>query len=216
MKLIVLVFLGIALAVPSCQSGSGYNSYHDLRTAEAAFQEEEEGRLADIAEAQVEREAYLEAERREQSLDEAEGLLEVCYVAIDELLDQHPDSDSIDRLLVAAVVDVNNVNGTTMFGREIGGIISSRFTQSSIDVIHPTEQDGAMLAEATGQFTRNGEVQNIEKGYNTKTALVSTYAVAGDTVHVSVKLVSTVDNVTLAATDFILYQSQLVRDMLAR
>jgi hypothetical protein len=131
------------------------------------------------------------------------------------LLDQHPDSDSIDRLLVAAVADVNNVNSDTMFGREIGGIVSSRFTQSSIDVIHPTEKDGQMLVESAGQFIRSEDVQNIEKGYNTKTALVSTYAVAGNTVHVSVKLVSTVTNVTLAATDFVLYQNELVKDMLA-
>jgi hypothetical protein len=214
MKLIVLVLLGIAFAVPSCQSGSGYNSYHDLRSAEAAFQEEEEGRLAEIAEAQDARLAYLEDERKAKSLDEAEELLEICYGAIDELLDQHPDSDSIDRL-VAAVADVNNVNSDTMFGREIGGIVSSRFTQSSIDVIHPTEKDGQMLVESAGQFIRSEDVQNIEKGYNTKTALVSTYAVAGNTVHVSVKLVSTVTNVTLAATDFVLYQNELVKDMLA-
>jgi hypothetical protein len=215
MKLIVLVLLGIAFAVPSCQSGSGYNSYHDLRSAEAAFQEEEELRIAEIAEEQVERLAYLEDERKAKSLDEAEELLEICYGAIDELLDQHPDSDSIDRLLVAAVADVNNVNSDTMFGREIGGIVSSRFTQSSIDVIHPTEKDGQMLVESAGQFIRSEDVQNIEKGYNTKTALVSTYAVAGNTVHVSVKLVSTVTNVTLAATDFVLYQNELVKDMLA-
>jgi hypothetical protein len=215
MKLIVLVLLGIAFAVPSCQSGSGYNSYHDLRSAEAAFQEEEEGRLAEIAEAQDARLAYLEDERKAKSLDEAEELLEICYNAIDELLHQHPDSDSIDRLLVAAAADVNNVNGDTMFGREIGGIISSRFTQSGIDVIHPTAQDGQMLVESAGQFIRSEDVQNIEKGYNTKTALVSTYAVAGNTVYVSVKLVSTVTNVTLAATDFVLYQNELVKDMLA-
>jgi TolB-like protein len=215
MKLIVLVLLGIAFAVPSCQSGSGYNSYHDLRSAEAAFQEEEEGRLAEIAEAQVARLAYLEDERKAKSIDESEELIEICYNAIDELLDQHPDSDSIDRLLVAAVADINNVNGNTMFGRVIGEKISARFTQSSIDVIHPTEQDGQMLVESAGQFIRSEDVQNIEKGYNTKTALVSTYAVAGNTVHVSVKLVSTVDNVILAATDFVIYQSELVKDMLA-
>ncbi|MBT4465307.1 MAG: hypothetical protein HOD03_01335 [Planctomycetes bacterium] len=216
MKLIVLVLLGIAFAVPSCQSGSGYNSYHDLRSAEAAFQEEEEDRLAEIAEAQVARLAYLEDERKAKSIDESEELIEICYNAIDELLDQHPDSDSIDRLLVAAVADVNNVNGNTMFGRVIGEKISARFTQSSIDVIHPTEQDGQMLVESAGQFIRSEDVQNIEKGYNTKTALVSTYAVAGNTVNVSVKLVSTLDNVTLAATDFVIYQSELVKDMLAQ
>ena len=216
MKLIVLVLLGIAFAVPSCQSGSGYNSYHDLRSAEAAFQEEEASRLEEIAEAQVARLAYLEDERKAKSIDEGEELIEICYNAIDELLDQHPDSDSIDRLLVAAVADINNVNGNTMFGRVIGEKISARFTQSSIDVIHPTEQDGQMLVESAGQFIRSEDVQNIEKGYNTKTALVSTYAVAGNTVHVSVKLVSTVDNVILAATDFVIYQSELVKDMLAQ
>ena len=216
MKLIVLVLLGIAFAVPSCQSGSGYNSYHDLRSAEAAFQEEEASRLEEIAEAQAARLAYLEDERKAKSIDEGEELIEICYNAIDELLDQHPDSDSIDRLLVPALADINNANGNTMFGRVIGEKISARFTQSSIVVINPTEQDGQMLVESAGQFIRSEDVQNIEKGYNTKTALVSTYAVAGNTVHVSVKLVSTVDNVILAATDFVIYQSELVKDMLAQ
>ena len=215
----ILFLIGIAFVVPSCQlhrhaNSQLFHSYHNLRSCEAEFRMEEAERQVEWDTAEAKRLANLESEHRAMSLEESEDLEEMSYDAIDTLLSQHPDSGALDRLLVATVVDVNNVNGTTMLGRVLSEFISSRVTQCSIDVIHPTVRDDHLLIQSAGQFLLSRNVKSLEADYNAKTALVSTYAVAGDTVHVSMKLVSTVSNSTLAATDFVIYQSAVVRDML--
>ena len=209
-----ILLLGIALVVPACQSSQAH-SYHALRTCEAEFKIEEAKRLAQFEAEEAARLAKIEAEHKATSLHDSEELERMTYGAVDALLSQYPGGGAyIDRLLVATVVDVNNVNGTAMLGRQLMEFISSRVTQSSIDVIHATTRDDHLLIQSAGQFLLSRDVKNLEMDYNAKTALVSTYAVAGDTVHVSIKLVSTVSNSTLAATDFVFYQTPVVKDML--
>jgi hypothetical protein len=209
-----LLLLGIALVVPACQT-SQFNRYHDLRTADAMFEIEEADRQAAQAAKEAKRLKATEAERKGTALRESEELKGLTYRAVDFLLRHHFTGDRrVDRMLVTTVVDVNNVDATTMLGRQLKEFIHSRATQSSIDVIHPTVRDNHLLIQAAGQFLLSRDVMHLEEDYNAKTALVSTFAVAGDTVHVSMKLVSTVSNSTLAATDFVIYQSAVVRDML--
>ncbi|MBC8371371.1 MAG: hypothetical protein H8E25_15320 [Planctomycetes bacterium] len=205
------------LALPACQLHSRhhlYHGYHEFRTCDAEFKMEEAERQAKLAADELERQEKLEAKHKALSLEESQELAEKSYCAIDSLLAQHRESADIERLLVATVVDVNNVNGTSMLGRVLSELISTRVTQSDIDVIHPTVRDDHLLIQSSGQFLLSRDVKNLDVDYNAKSALVSTYAVAGDTVRVSMKLVSTISNSTLAATDFVLYQNTVVNDML--
>lgn len=211
----ILVLLGIAFVVPACQLPRS-NPYNDLRYGELEFEMEQEKRNIALDANEAKRSAEREAEKKAKALKDSAELIGLSYDGIDALLSQYPDAGNIDRLLVATVVDVNNVNGTTMLGRTLSEYLSSRVTQSGIDVIYPTMRDDHLLIQSAGQFLLSRDVKNLEVDYNAKTALVSTYAIAGDTVHVSMKLVSTVSNSTLAATDFVIYQNTVVRDMLGR
>jgi hypothetical protein len=138
----------------------------------------------------------------------------VCYEAIDDLLDQHPHPDDIDRVLVSTVVDINDVNRTTMFGRVLSECLSSRLTQVNKDVIHATVRSDQMLVRSEGQFLLSREVRNLAMDYNARTALVSTYAVTQHTVILSLKLVSTIEDSTLAGIDIVIPRSETVTEML--
>lgn len=145
---------------------------------------------------------------------EANYLIEACYEAIDELLAQHPYPEDIDRVLVSTVVDINDVRRTTMFGRVTSECLSSRLTQVNKDVIHATVRADHMLVRQEGQFLLSREVRNLAMDYNARTALVSTYGVTEHSVILSLKLVSTVEDSTLAGVDLVIPRTLTVTEML--
>jgi TolB-like protein len=141
-------------------------------------------------------------------------LIGMCYDAVDDLMLQHSDSGDIGRILVATLVDINDVDRTTMFGRQSAEFIASRLTQRDQDVIHATVREDRMIIKGDGQFLLSREVKNLAADYNARSVVVGTYGVVQDVVYVSLKLVSTVDDATLAATDFTVPRSTVVDQML--
>ena len=139
---------------------------------------------------------------------------EVTYVAVDELLAQCETKDC-GRLLVATLVDINDVGRTSMFGRQISEFHASRLSQRSVDVIHATVRQDHMIIRENGPFLVSRDIQNLAADYNAKFALVGTYGVVSEEVTVSLRLVSTVDDSTLAAVDYELPHSKSVVDMLS-
>ncbi|MBM3992326.1 MAG: hypothetical protein FJ298_15160 [Planctomycetes bacterium] len=142
-------------------------------------------------------------------------LIGICYDAIDELLDQHSNSKDIGRVLVATMVDINDVDRTTMFGRQTAEFLAARLTQSDIDVIHATVREDRMLVKQEGQFLLSRDIAALAVDYNARSVLVATYGVVKDIVYVSLKLVSTVEDSTLAATDFTVPRGKVVDELLA-
>jgi hypothetical protein len=147
---------------------------------------------------------------------EAECLVSTCYWAIDKLLAQHPFPEDIDRVLVSTVVDINDVQSTTMFGRVTSECLSSRLTQVNKDVIHVTIREDHMLVRQDGQFLLSREVRNLAMDKNARTVLVSTYSVTEDSVLLHLKLVSTIEDSTLAAIDVTIRRTGTVTQMLGQ
>jgi TolB-like protein len=141
-------------------------------------------------------------------------LIGMCYDAVDDLLKQHSESDEIGRILVATLVDINDVDRTTMFGRQSAEFLAARLTQRDQDVIHATVREDRMIVKGDGQFLLSREVKNLAADFNAKSVLVGTYGVVQDVVYVSLKLVSTIDDSTLAATDFTVPRGKVVDQML--
>jgi TolB-like protein len=141
--------------------------------------------------------------------------VELAYWAVDNLLDQLVDQDCLGRLLVATLVDINAVNETSMFGRQVSECLSARLTQRDVDVIHATIRQDHMLIRHEGQFLLSREIRNLAADHNAKTVLVGTYGTTKDYVLVSLKLVSTVDDSTLAAFDYWIDRTGATQEMLA-
>jgi hypothetical protein len=142
-------------------------------------------------------------------------LIGICYDAVDELLDQHSDQKDIGRILVATMVDINDVDRTTMFGRQTAEFLAARLTQQDYDVIHATIREDRLIVKSEGQFLLSRDVAALAVDYNARSVLVATYGVVKDIVYVSLKLVSTVDDATLAATDFTVPRGKVVDELLA-
>jgi TolB-like protein len=139
---------------------------------------------------------------------------EASYDAMDTLLSQCGDDDC-GRLLVATLVDINDVGRTSMFGRQIAEFHASRLSQRDFVVIHATMRQDHMIVRGSGQFLLSRDIQNLAADYNAKLALVGTYGVVSNSVAVSMRLVSTVDDSTVAAVDYELPRCKAVVDMLS-
>ena len=137
-----------------------------------------------------------------------------AYDAVDDLVDQCDVETDLGRLLVATLVDINNVEKTTMFGRQFAEMASSRLTHNKADVIHATVRHDHMRIDERGQFLISRKVQNLAADYNARYVLVGTYAVCDEAVFVSLKLVSTIDDSTVAAADVELEHTDTVKEML--
>ncbi len=101
-------------------------------------------------------------------------LIGMCYDAIDDLLKQHSESDEIGRILVVTLVDINDVDRTTMFGRQSAEFLAARLTQRDQDVIHATVREDRMIVKGDGQFLLSREVKNLAADFNAKSVLVGT------------------------------------------
>ena len=143
------------------------------------------------------------------------GARATSYDAVDELLAQCRGADC-GRMLVSTLVDINDVSQTSMFGRQVSEFHASRLSQRDVVVIHATVRQDHMIVRDNGQFLLSRDIQNLAADYNAKFALVGTYGEVSDAVTVSLRLVSTVDDSTVAAVDYELPRSQPVVDMLAR
>ncbi len=154
-----------------------------------------------------------EARQSRSKLDTVE-MIEQVYFAVDKLLAHHPKMQDTDRVLVATAVDVNNVQKTSELGRVMTEVIQTRLTQRDHDVIHPTVREDHLLVQHDGQFLLSRDARNLAVDYNARSALVATYSVVSNSVVVSMKLVSTVENSTLAAQDFVLERTESISEML--
>lgn len=137
------------------------------------------------------------------------------YGAVDNLLDQHEFRDDLDRMLVATLVDINDVTSTSMFGRQTAEFISARLTQHDHDVIHATVRQDHMIVREDGQFLLSRDIRNLVSDHNARSVVVGTYGTVKGFVFVSLKLVSTVDDSVLAAADFTLRRDEIIDDLLS-
>jgi len=143
------------------------------------------------------------------------SLPEVCYSAVDSLLRQHPHITDTDRIIVTTPVDLNGVSRTSMFGRQAMECLASRLTQKNRDVVHLTVREGAIVINQAGQFLLSRDVQDLAWDWNARSVLVGTYGVTEGNIYLSLKLVSTVDNATLAAVDKVIPLDEELRFMVA-
>lgn len=141
-------------------------------------------------------------------------LMIAAYLAVDDLIDQRSLDDDHGRVLVATLVNVNDVEESSMFGRQVSEFISTRLTQRDVDVIHATVRQDHIKVDPSGQFLISRNVQNLGSDYNARNVLVGTYGVTEETILVSLRLVSTVDDSTLAATDFAIKKDPIIERML--
>ncbi len=112
--------------------------------------------------------------------------------------------DSERPVLYATTVDLNNVQGTSNFGRLMSESLATALTQHWRNkVIKMTVRQGSIpIIPRQGEFILSREVLDLASDYQAGAVMVSTYSVALDKVYVSVDLVNVDQNAVVASTMF--------------
>lgn len=105
-------------------------------------------------------------------------------------------------ILVASLVNIDDMQSSSTFGRIVSEQIGSRIAQNGYHVIEMKLRDTVFIQEHRGELLLSRELIDISKAHDAHAVMVGTYAASKHVVYVSVKLVNTVDNSILSSYDY--------------
>lgn len=108
----------------------------------------------------------------------------------------------IGPLLVATVVDVNDLRVSSPLGRTLSEQYASAIAAAGVDVREMKLRGDVFVREQTGELLLSREIKDIARTHHARTVLVGTYSVAGNFVFVTIKLVRTDTGQILRGYDY--------------
>jgi len=107
-----------------------------------------------------------------------------------------------EPIIVASFADINALDRSSPFGRIVSQQIASAISAQGYNVIELLLRNNVYIKSGEGEFLLSRKIQNLSQERNVRAVLAGTYAVGGENVYVTAKLIRTADSVVLAAYDF--------------
>jgi TolB-like protein len=131
------------------------------------------------------------------------GLIAANYAAADRLVEvARAQLDPARPIIVATIVDIDELERSSTLGRHISESVSSRFTQHRYRMIEMKFQNSVYMKKGEGELMLTRELREIASSHQAQAVIVGTYSRARDTVLVNVKIVQPESNVVLGAVDY--------------
>jgi TolB-like protein len=121
-----------------------------------------------------------------------------------------PDS----RMIAASFADVNNLTSSSTFGRMASQQLVSSFVIQGYSFVEMLLRNSVYIDSREGEFLLSREVADLSTEHNAPVVLVGTYAVAGNNVFVTAKLIRTADNIIVASYDYAVPYTSEMRTLL--
>lgn len=126
------------------------------------------------------------------------------YAAADALLrnlGHFPDMKK--PILVATLVDINDLQTSSGFGRMSAEQIGSRLASNGLPVAEIKLRESILVQEGKGELMLSRDAREIARARGAQAVVVGTYATGKDAVYVNVRLVSAMDGRILSTTDYV-------------
>lgn len=117
-------------------------------------------------------------------------------------------------ILVATVVNVNDLRRTAPLGRTLSEQYASHLVSSGFNVKELKLRGDVFVREETGELMLSREIKDIAKSHSASAVLVGTYSAAAQYTFVSLKLVRTDSGQIIRGYDFALPNDADVRKLL--
>ncbi len=149
--------------------------------------------------------------------DAQKDFIKPNYKAADMLLAQVaaklPKGSTV---IMATVVNIDALENSSTLGRSISEQIASRFSQAGYNMIEMKFRDSVYMKRNEGELMLTREIGEVAKSHNAQAVIAGTYAEAGSTVYLTIKVINPGTNVVMAATDYALPIDGDVRAMLGK
>lgn len=123
------------------------------------------------------------------------------------------DPSTASPMLIATVVDVNDLRKAAPLGRTLSEQYSSAMVSNGFSVKELKLRGDVFVKELTGELLLSREIKDIAQVHNASTVLVGTYSVASQFTFVSIKIVSTDSGQVVRAHDYALPNDADVRSL---
>jgi TolB-like protein len=138
----------------------------------------------------------------------------LTYRAVDKMLDTAVGLPPGTPLIVASLTDAQQLEQSSLFGNIVADMIRSRLAQRGMRVSEVRLRSAMRLAPGQGELMLSRETRALLSSPNVAGIVTGTYAVGGERVWVSLKLVSGLDAQVLGASDFALTRQGDVESLL--
>jgi len=122
----------------------------------------------------------------------------------------------LSPLLVATIVDVNDLRVSSPLGRTLSEQYSSAAAAAGVDVREIKLRGDVFVREQTGELLLSREVKDIARVHQATAVLVGTYSVAGQYVYVTIKLVRSESGQVIRGYDYALPMDREVQRLVRK
>ncbi|NLT23463.1 MAG: hypothetical protein GXX82_10485 [Syntrophorhabdus sp.] len=131
------------------------------------------------------------------------NLKDYSYKAAEQLVERAvPPIAPEQAILVASLVNINNIETSSAFGRTISEQMASRLTQMSYRIIQMKLRKSVYMKRSEGELFLSREVYAISNEQKAQYVLVGTYSEANIVVYVNVSIVRLSDSRVVASYDY--------------
>lgn len=107
-------------------------------------------------------------------------------------------------ILVATVVNINDLRRSTPLGRTLSEQYASALVQRGLNVKELKLRGDVFVQEGTGELLLSREIKDIARSHAATMVLVGTYSAAANLTYINIKLVRTEDGRIIRAHDYAL------------
>ena len=149
------------------------------------------------------------------SVDEGLGanLITVNYRATDALM-QNVVLGAGQPVLVATLVDQEDLGESSRLGRLFSEHVASRLSQRGVKVVELKLREQLFMKQSTGALLLSREVRDVSQAHDAQAVVVGTYTSSGQTLYVSLKLVRPEGNTVVSSHDYALPLNANIKGLL--
>lgn len=132
-------------------------------------------------------------------------LLAVAQKAADELHEQLKKAVKLPGPLVCAtLVNINNLETSSAFGRTITEQISAGLTRNGFQIVEVKYRNGVYVKRSEGELALSREIKELAATSSAQGVVAGTYSVGKDLVFVNLKVIRQNESTVLASYSFAL------------
>ncbi|HYC35367.1 MAG TPA: FlgO family outer membrane protein [Usitatibacter sp.] len=139
------------------------------------------------------------------------------YLAADALVaGGRAQLDPTRPIIVATVVDIDDLERSSTLGRFLSESVSARFTQNGFRMVEMKFQNAVYMKRQEGELMLARELREIATSHQAQAVVVGTYSRAASAVFVNLKVVRPESNVVIAAQEYSLPMGRDICVMIGR
>ena len=139
------------------------------------------------------------------------------HKAADALLEQLKYSiPANNTLIIATLVNIDELESSSTLGRLVSEQISARFTQNRYRMVELKFRNNVYMAQGQGEMMLTREIHELANTHAAQAVIVGTYAQSSDFVYINLKVIQPNTNTVLAVHDYALPLDDNNRHMLRR